>query len=201
MPHWTWWQSGLALAGVAFFHWLWTRRMLAVSGAMTSLVNRVRFGPEEEVPALSMEQMVAALKDATAREFGAAAADAPAVTAAGGEPVPVISGSRPPSTHLLLLGGLVLGGFVAAVSGGSFAVTSTLNSELFGRLTGSPSAVGPAVLVLGGMLVGFGTRMAGGCTSGHGLCGVSRVQTGSLAATATFFGAGVAVSLLIARLW
>jgi uncharacterized membrane protein YedE/YeeE len=51
-----------------------------------------------------------------------------------------------------------------------------------------------------GVLVGFGTRMASGCTSGHGLCGVSRLQPGSLLATAAFFGAGIVVSFLLGAL-
>ena len=45
----------------------------------------------------------------------------------------------------------------------------------------------PAVLA-GGLLVGFGTRLGSGCTSGHGLCGVARLSGRSVAATATFFG-------------
>ena len=45
----------------------------------------------------------------------------------------------------------------------------------------------PAV-VAGGLLVGFGTRLGSGCTSGHGLCGLARLSRRSVAATATFFG-------------
>jgi hypothetical protein len=56
------------------------------------------------------------------------------------------------------------------------------------------------MLLAGGALVGFGTRMAGGCTSGHGMCGVSRFQKGSLLATAAFFGTGVVTSLLLGKL-
>ncbi len=44
----------------------------------------------------------------------------------------------------------------------------------------------PAVLA-GGLLVGFGTRLGSGCTSGHGLCGLARLSRRSVAATATFF--------------
>ena len=56
------------------------------------------------------------------------------------------------------------------------------------------------VLLLGGVLIGWGTRMSGGCTSGHGLCGVSRAQPGSLVATCAFFGTGIVVSLLLEAL-
>jgi uncharacterized membrane protein YedE/YeeE len=43
-----------------------------------------------------------------------------------------------------------------------------------------------AVIVVGGLLVGFGSRMGGGCTSGHGVCGVARLSARSLVATAIF---------------
>jgi len=45
----------------------------------------------------------------------------------------------------------------------------------------------PAILA-GGLLVGFGTRLGSGCTSGHGLCGMVRLSRRSIVATATFFG-------------
>lgn len=48
----------------------------------------------------------------------------------------------------------------------------------------------PMVLVAG-LLVGFGSRMGSGCTSGHGVCGVSRLSQRSLVATATFMAAGM----------
>ena len=63
---------------------------------------------------------------------------------------------------------------------------------------GGTGAVSFAILLGGGVLVGFGTRMAGGCTSGHGLSGCSRLQPGSLVATATFLGTAIGVSLLAA---
>lgn len=54
------------------------------------------------------------------------------------------------------------------------------------------------VLIIGGFLVGFGTRLGGGCTSGHGVCGLSRRSPRSIAATLIFTGAGVAV-VFVAR--
>jgi uncharacterized membrane protein YedE/YeeE len=47
-------------------------------------------------------------------------------------------------------------------------------------------------LLAAGVLVGFGTRLGGGCTSGHGICGLARLSKRSLAATAVFMAAGVA---------
>jgi len=49
------------------------------------------------------------------------------------------------------------------------------------------------VLIVGGLLVGFGTRLGGGCTSGHGICGISRLSARSLFATVLFMAAGAAV--------
>ena len=46
-------------------------------------------------------------------------------------------------------------------------------------------------LVVGGLLVGFGTVLGNGCTSGHGVCGISRLSPRSLMATITFMGAGI----------
>jgi uncharacterized membrane protein YedE/YeeE len=49
------------------------------------------------------------------------------------------------------------------------------------------------LLAIAGLLVGFGTRLGNGCTSGHGICGVSRLAPRSLAATATFIVTGALV--------
>jgi uncharacterized protein len=49
---------------------------------------------------------------------------------------------------------------------------------------------GYPVLIAAGLLVGIGTRFAGGCTSGHGVCGLSRLSPRSLVATLTFMAAG-----------
>jgi uncharacterized protein len=55
-----------------------------------------------------------------------------------------------------------------------------------------------ALLVLAGLLVGIGTRYGGGCTSGHGVCGVSRLSPRSLVATLAFMAAGFA-TVFVAR--
>jgi uncharacterized membrane protein YedE/YeeE len=47
------------------------------------------------------------------------------------------------------------------------------------------------VLVLAGLLVGFGTRLGSGCTSGHGVCGLARLSKRSIAATGVFFGVAI----------
>jgi hypothetical protein len=68
----------------------------------------------------------------------------------------------------------------------------------------APSAYGDthignlALIIPAGLLVGFGTRLGNGCTSGHGVCGLSRFSGRSLAATLVFIAAG-AVSVLLRR--
>lgn len=54
------------------------------------------------------------------------------------------------------------------------------------------------LLIVAGLLVGFGTRLGNGCTSGHGVCGMARLSPRSLAATATFM-ASAAVTVFLAR--
>jgi uncharacterized membrane protein YedE/YeeE len=56
------------------------------------------------------------------------------------------------------------------------------------------------LLALAGLLVGFGTRLGSGCTSGHGVCGVSRLSPRSLVATATFIFTGALVVYLLNHL-
>jgi hypothetical protein len=67
---------------------------------------------------------------------------------------------------------------------------------LFHALTGTNaplvSEAGWPIIMAAGLLVGFGTRYAGGCTSGHGVCGIGRLSQRSIAATAAFIGAGIA---------
>ncbi|MGR8940867.1 MAG: YeeE/YedE family protein [Gammaproteobacteria bacterium] len=79
--------------------------------------------------------------------------------------------------RLLFLAGLVLGGLVFAWLAPGFNL---------------PRQDYPvAWLGIGGFLVGFGTRMANGCTSGHAVCGIARLSIRSLAATATFIASGM----------
>ena len=54
------------------------------------------------------------------------------------------------------------------------------------------------VLILGGLIVGYGTRLGGGCTSGHGVCGMARLSYRSITATATFM-AVAAVTVFVVR--
>jgi hypothetical protein len=54
-----------------------------------------------------------------------------------------------------------------------------------------------AVVIAGGLLVGFGTRLGGGCTSGHGVCGMARLSPRSIAATLIFMATAIVVVAVI----
>ena len=77
----------------------------------------------------------------------------------------------------LFMAGLLLGGAVTHFVGG--------------HTIPAPSNAPPWLLAVSGMLVGIGTRMGGGCTSGHGVCGLGRRSPRSLVATLTFMAFGV----------
>jgi len=63
-----------------------------------------------------------------------------------------------------------------------------------------PSVVGFPLLIVAGLMVGFGTQLGSGCTSGHGVCGVARLSPRSLVATATFMLAGAAMTYVVRHL-
>lgn len=58
-----------------------------------------------------------------------------------------------------------------------------------------------AMLVVAGLLVGFGTRMGNGCTSGHGVCGLGRLSVRSLAAVVTFMVVAIATTFVVRHAW
>jgi len=73
-------------------------------------------------------------------------------------------------------------------------IAAPLTGSLFGYVLTEPQMPANwAVIVAAGLLVGFGSRLGGGCTSGHGICGVARISPRSLAATAIFVAAAMAV--------
>jgi uncharacterized membrane protein YedE/YeeE len=95
-----------------------------------------------------------------------------------------------------LLIGVVGGALAFRLIAGEAAV-----ADGYGWLTRTFSGAGNiligVLLVVGGVLIGFGAKTAGGCTSGNGLGGCSAGSTGSFAATGTFMGTAIAVTFLI----
>lgn len=100
----------------------------------------------------------------------------------------IVGGLLPPrradaAWRALFVAGLVAGGLSLGL----------LAPDPFHGLTGTPYVV----LVPAGFLVGFGASLGNGCTSGHGVCGVSRLSPRSMVATATFMLAGAATVFVV----
>ena len=87
-----------------------------------------------------------------------------------------------------------LGWRLAFVAGLLFAPTVW---ALFVRPLEARIEAGPALLVAAGLLVGWGSGYGSGCTSGHGVCGLSRLSPRALAATLVFMGAGFATVFVV----
>jgi uncharacterized membrane protein YedE/YeeE len=84
----------------------------------------------------------------------------------------------------MFIAGLLLGTVVFRLAGGDTS-----------QIAFTPNIL---LLVAGGLLVGFGTRMCSGCTSGHGVCGISRGSVRSIVATAVFMASG-ALTVYVVR--
>jgi uncharacterized membrane protein YedE/YeeE len=82
----------------------------------------------------------------------------------------------------------------------AFVVGLPVGAWLVNLVTGPVATRFPTsivLLVIGGVVVGVGTRMGSGCTSGHGVCGLSRLSPRSVAATLTFMAAGFATVVVM----
>ena len=99
--------------------------------------------------------------------------------------------------RLPLLAGLLIGGFLSAALGGGWAPTWALG------MFDTAISLGPAGKLCwmfgGGLCIGFGTRLAGGCTSGHGIFGLSNLELPSLISTISFMAGGIVTTQLIYR--
>jgi uncharacterized membrane protein YedE/YeeE len=198
---WPAWLGAGALGGLTILFWLAVRRPLGISGIWGRFL---RFEDERRVD--RAERLARERADELRMALELATAEAMAAEGGGqreAAPVPTAVqrralGPRPTlGAHGLFLVGLVLGGVVSARLRGG-AGGPGLGPAFEATFGAGPR--GLLVLLGGGLLVGFGTTLAGGCPSGHGLSGCSRGEPGSLAAAASFLGAAVAVTLLLARL-
>jgi uncharacterized protein len=82
----------------------------------------------------------------------------------------------------------------------AFLVGLPIGAALIALLVRTPEVIvtsSVSLLIVAGLLVGFGTRLGNGCTSGHGVCGLARLSPRSLAATATFMGSAAATVFVL----
>ncbi|WP_422768800.1 YeeE/YedE thiosulfate transporter family protein [Plantactinospora sp. WMMC1484] len=225
--YWPWWAGALGLALVTINYTVSTDRSFGVSSAWERVLHWRNERRVERMEAQFTDDraLTEALAAATAEHFGtrtgAAAASSTAVadgtvadvaevqaSAPVGEPAAttptptsISSASASPrpaplATQAALLLSIFMGGLLAAVTAGRFDLRLDMGDGFRDIVTDSPLQM-VGVLFAGGILVGFGTRLAGGCSSGHGLNGCGRLHPDSLVATAVFFGAAVVVSFLL----
>lgn len=164
---WPGWVAGplVGLYAVAFF--LVMRRNLGASSGFPAVIEAVR-GTDDP-----------AHIDLTAPDDPLALPKAPSDPA--------------PRWRVWWLAGLLLAGALNWALGGSATGTADL-AGFIDTFRGVPGWGRLAILAAGGVLIGFGTRMSGGCTSGHAIFGISQRQWPSVLATLTFFAVGMATA-------
>src|SRR5512133_2602135 len=201
---WPFWVTAPALGAITVGYWILLRRPLGVSGVLARF-SRVHEELEVDRGFKALEadraDLEAAMLAMTAEAFGIAPGDptsidpAVAPAAAPGATPPVFEAPAgrvcAPTPmlweHAIFLVAIVAGGLLASLVRGSFAAPTGAS---FSRVMGS-GAGGLAWLAAGGVLVGFGTSLCGGCTAGHGLTGSGRLMPGSLVSAAIFFATAV----------
>jgi uncharacterized protein len=99
--------------------------------------------------------------------------------------------------RLPFLGGLVIAGVLSALLGGGWAPTWDMG--IFDQRVGWDPGGKIAWMFVGGLFIGFGTRLAGGCTSGHGIFGISNFEVPSFLSTLSFMAAGILTTQLVYR--
>lgn len=201
-----WWIGSIGLAIVTVGFWRAFNRPLGVSGSWARVVtwrDDKAMGDAEAPFRNNPELLKDALMEATIAHFGEQVVqDAMSARRASAEPhTPVLAQLAnmpvriPWTAHFTLLIMIGVGGLLTAMATGGLHMHLTLgalHNQLFGKGMSNLFA-----LFAGGGLVGFGTQMSGGCTSGHGLSGCSRLVPASLVAMGLAFGTAVVVSLLM----
>jgi uncharacterized protein len=103
----------------------------------------------------------------------------------------------------------IVGGLWTAQAGDiawriAFAIGLIAAPLLYGMARGELPQITVSVpwpfVMIGGLLVGFGTRLGGGCTSGHGVCGLARLSRRSLVATGSFMATAIVTSFIVRHL-
>lgn len=194
-----WWIGGLALAGLTVLFRLLTGRTLGVSGSWRKVVFWKQESANDAAASALMQnhdEATNALLAATLAEFGETAV-APTSTSNNSR-TPATSTTQsvvPWTAHLLFLVCMFLGGLIWALYTGNLHYQFAL-SKFHTQISGNPWVLSLELLI-GGFMVGFGTQMAGGCSSGHGLSGCANFSWASMLATAVFFCTAILVALLI----
>lgn len=198
-----WWSAGLALGGLAMAQWLLDRRTIGVSGyvqrSLQAVLHPQLARDEERVLRADPQSLEAAMRAAMEEEEQDGCSSPPVAappattTTTGARAAP--PRARPVSGRaaVFYVVAMTFGAAIAAAQRGGWSLRTSLGPSYEAQW----GEFWWLALLIGGVLVGLGTRMAGGCTSGHGLSGCSRFQVGSLAATATFMAMAVATTFAL----
>lgn len=101
--------------------------------------------------------------------------------------------------RLPFLAGLFVGGVASATLAGGLEPSMELG--MFEAASGAGHTGKLAWMFVGGLFIGFGARLAGGCTSGHGIFGIANFEKSSWISTVSFMAAGIATTQLVYRVW
>ena len=205
MEYWSWWIGGVALGLFAVVFSLLTGKPLGVSGSWLSIARRkddAILKASAKVLDTDQDQVKDDLMAMTMAEFGEDVLEETPQRREG-EADAVVSEQpklkqdyTPWTVHVLFLVTMFIGSYIAMITTvGDFSWTLEL-SPLHNKIFENDGEAWIALL-FGGMMVGFGTQMAGGCTSGHGLSGSAQLIPASLLSTAIFFGSATLLTILM----
>lgn len=202
---WQWWIGAPALGLTTFGFWWLLRVPLGASASWDRLVGwrdeLAREKMEDEMCRAPKEEVMNAVMSATMVEFGkdAVKQQESTVQTNGSQENQAVEfkvNTRVPwLSHIIFLTTIAVGAAISSLLNGGLDFRFDLGEE-HGQFFGVGWQTW-AVLFVGGILIGFGTRLGGGCTSGHGLSGLSGFQLGSLVGTMSFFGAAIIVSFIL----
>jgi uncharacterized membrane protein YedE/YeeE len=199
MEYWPWWIGALALGCTSVIYLLVMGRLLGVSGSWAKVVywkenrrneiaSQQLINNQSEVNDVLMAETLAEFGEEAVAELQAAPGEQPITTSD-------LKAESPWAGHLTFLLSMLLGSLLVTYFTGQIEFRldlSDIHTSIFGELWEVWLA-----LLFGGLMVGFGTQMAGGCTSGHGLSGCSRLIPSSLIATISFMLAAIVLSMLM----
>lgn len=200
MEYWSWWIGAIALGMFAVIYGLLTSKPLGVSGSWLRIANWRDDKDLQDAEAFfdNKDEAVDDLMAATMAEFGEdieseiQSEETPEKPAAVASKQPT---TAPAGAHVVFLISMFFGSFLATWLYGDFEIQFVL-SETHTRIFGNTWEVWLSLL-FGGMMVGFGTQMAGGCTSGHGLSGCAQFVPASLVSTMIFMSSAIVLSLFM----
>ncbi len=186
---WPWWAGGLAIGlFVISYSFVYNK----IIGMSSSLESAIREWKNPLIPKRGITMDFGAAAIAFAKERGLDLSEM-------GLPTLKVSAKLAPppielSARWIVLG-VILGGLLGGVLEGREWMFTL--GPAFDSLFPVGQAAQALILLFGGLCVGFGARMAGGCPSGHGLGGLSTLSVASLVAVAGYFVSGISITFLL----